>query len=181
MSNSGSNLNKWRQPNSGSMDPSKAWIKNMGPGTSKRFPKTQNNHYNYPVQHVEQPRKPVNTFPAPQTFKSRGTSSKQDPNINKAMNDLQNLRISNGISEVYKEKDNLNEQTITMTYSQLMETVQKMIEANEKTDKFEVSSGTSKKCLQPVYMDEEDINDLIKSGHISINKGKLLYKKSKST
>lgn len=180
MSNSGSNINKWRQPSSSTMDPSKAWIRNMGPGTTNRLPKTHNNHRNIPVQYVKQPPKPANKSQSPpHTFKAKESSNTREL-IDEAMIDLQNIHISNGLSKLLKKNDDRNKQSITMTYSQLMDTIQTMMKSAKETDKLEVTDGTSKKCLQPVYMDDEDVNDLMQSGHIKINNGKLLYKKPKS-
>lgn len=161
MNNNPNNLNKWRQPISSTMDPSKDWIRNVGVGTSKR----SKNRYNFPAQYQNTPTR----FSAKETLPAKNI-------VDEAVNALQNVQISNDIPKRSQKIRNFEEKETPMAPKQDKpeQDETKAVKSKEQCYKESSSCG---KHLHSVYMDDEALNEFMKSGLIQFINGKFVYKK----
>lgn len=176
MSDSTTKFNQWRQLKSDTMDPSKAWIRNLGLGTTNR--RKFNKYRNAPVENPEPSRTPICT----------GITASNHM-IDKAVNDFKSCKISSSTSKsksksksTIKPSQSKDGNTLTLTQAQLMEIVQRLLEAARKENEplEAVTSSGSREFLHPVYMCEKDFKSLMESGHIVSAQGKFQYKNQQS-
>lgn len=158
---------QWRQSKS---EPSRDWIRNRGPGTTNRrkftnycnAPPSNNvvNYQNAPTfNNGRQAPRPLNKFPSANNYQASM----------KKTSDYHN--IVDGVVEGFKtwslvdgafESNNGRSST----------------ESSSSSDRMERKSEHRQKKYFPVLMNEEDMNNFMRSGHIKIKGGMLIYKKN---
>lgn len=175
------NFNKWRQPNSAKMDPSMAWIRNVGVGTSKG----SKNRYNIPAQNWNAHKNIVNHSNAPESASEPERLNTQEAPtardiVDETANALEHVQISNDIPKRSHKIVNMEEKLIT-TRSKQEDTVQNVIISSAKSKKErDIATESSELNLQPVYMDDVTLNELMRCGFIRFTKGMFMYQKPSS-